>query len=420
MSSASLPLPKVVSPYRPAHTPALTVALALIAAGAVLLAAIVSGRQATLFLVGVFAGVALYHAAFGFTSSWRDFIAHRRGAGLRAQMLMLALTTAVFVPLIARGQLWGLPVRGSVAPAGVPVLVGAFIFGIGMQLGGGCASGTLFSAGGGSVRMYATLAAFIVGSVLGVRYSGFWDSAPALRPMSLVGELGAPWAFIVSLALFALVAGLTLKLERRAFGSTRSADVTPAAEATGAGTTGTGGTPIAGVSPALPMFRGPWSLVAGGCALAAVNIATLLLAGRPWGVTSAFGLWGSKLLSLFGVDVATWSYWQPAARAAELQASVFRDVTSVMDVGIMIGALAAAAAAGRFAPNWRVPARSLLAAIVGGVMLGYGARIAFGCNIGAYFSGVASTSLHGWLWLASAFTGNIVGTRLRPWFGLGV
>ena len=81
---------------------------------------------------------------------------------------------------------------------------------------------------------------------------------------------------------------------------------------------------------------------------------------------------------------------------------------------------AAAALAGRFAPVWKVPARSLSAAVVGGVMLGYGARIAFGCNIGAYFSGVSSTSLHGWVWLASAFTGNIIGTRLRPWFGLSV
>ena len=108
------------------------------------------------------------------------------------------------------------------------------------------------------------------------------------------------------------------------------------------------------------------------------------------------------------------------ARAADLHSSVLRDVTSVMDLGIMLGALAAAALAGRFAPVWRVPMRSLAAAIVGGVMLGYGARIAFGCNIGAYFSGVASTSLHGWVWLASAFCGNILGTRLRPWFGLAV
>jgi hypothetical protein len=36
-------------------------------------------------------------------------------------------------------------------------------------------------------------------------------------------------------------------------------------------------------------------------------------------------------------------------------------------------------------------------------MMGYGARLAYGCNIGAYFSGVASASLHGWLWFVLAF-----------------
>jgi uncharacterized membrane protein YedE/YeeE len=77
-------------------------------------------------------------------------------------------------------------------------------------------------------------------------------------------------------------------------------------------------------------------------------------------------------------------------------------------------------AAGRFTPVWRVPARSILAAVAGGLLLGYGARVASGCNIGAYFSGIASGSLHGWLWLPAAFAGNVLGTSLRPWFGLGV
>jgi len=52
-------------------------------------------------------------------------------------------------------------------------------------------------------------------------------------------------------------------------------------------------------------------------------------------------------------------------------------------------------------------------ALFGGLLLGYGARISYGCNIGAYFSGVASTSLHGWLWLAGALLGTPVGIRLR-------
>jgi hypothetical protein len=89
-----------------------------------------------------------------------------------------------------------------------------------------------------------------------------------------------------------------------------------------------------------------------------------------------------------------------------------------MDCGVILGALMAAGMAGRFAPVWRVPPKSLLAAAFGGLMLGYGARIAYGCNIGAYFSGIASSSLHGWLWFAAAFAGNGLGTKLRPFFGL--
>jgi len=56
----------------------------------------------------------------------------------------------------------------------------------------------------------------------------------------------------------------------------------------------------------------------------------------------------------------------------------------------------------------------------GGLLLGYGARLAYGCNIGAYFSGIASASVHGWLWLAAAFVGSVLGTYLRPLFGLSV
>jgi uncharacterized membrane protein YedE/YeeE len=267
-----------------------------------------------------------------------------------------------------------------------------------MQLGGGCASGTLFSAGGGSLRMFATLAAFIAGSVLGVRYSGTWDQAPALRPISLQAEFGTASALAMSLVAFAGIAALSILIERRGRGAIESDPSTGRAR----------------------LLHGPWTMTAGALGLAGVNVATLCIAGRPWGVTSAFALWGSKILMALGVDVAAWSYWQPAARAAELHRSVLFDVTSVMDVGIMLGALAAAALAGRFAPRWQVPARSLAAALLGGILLGYGARIAFGCNIGAFFSGVASTSLHGWVWLAAAFAGNVVGTRLRPHFGLMV
>lgn len=379
--------------------PPAAITAAVIALAAWYLSTAISWRQGALFLVGAGAGVVLYHAAFGFTSSWRVFISDRRGAGLRAQMLMLALTCAVFFPLLAAGSFLGQPLRGSVSPAGVGVAAGAFIFGLGMQLGGGCASGTLFSVGGGSARMLVTLLFFIIGSVIGTAHTPWWNAQPAFKATSLVTTMG-PWlGLAVCFALFAGIAWFTRVAERKRHG--RIVDETR---------------PAAGPR----WLKGPWPLVAGAVGLAAVNIATLTIGGRPWGVTSAFALWGAKLFAALGIDVASWAYWTTPAQATALRSSVLMDVTSVMDFGIMLGALMAAMLAGRFAPVWKVSGKSLAAAVIGGMLLGYGARIAYGCNIGAYFSGIASGSLHGWLWLVAAFAGNIAGTGLRPMFDLKV
>ncbi|WP_277185312.1 YeeE/YedE family protein [Caballeronia sp. BR00000012568055] len=378
----------------------LAVALALVVFGAVYLAQTVSGKQAALYVLGAMLGITLYHAAFGFTSSWRVFIADGRGAGLRAQMLMLAIGVLLFFPALAAGTLFGHPVTGEVAPVGVSVLFGAFIFGIGMQLGGGCASGTLYTVGGGSTRMVVTLIAFIVGSVVGTAHLPFWSALPHLQPISLVKTLGAGPAIALNLAVFAVIAALTVLIEKRRHGRLVSE--------------------VEREPKASPWLHGPWPLMAGAVVLAILNFVTLALSGRPWGVTSAFALWGAKTFTALGIDVASWPIWSTGPNAAALSAPISHDVKSVMDIGIVIGAMIAASLAGRYAPVWRLPLRSLIAAIVGGLLLGYGARLAYGCNIGAYFSGIVSGSLHGWLWLVAAFCGNVIGTKLRPAFGLAV
>ena len=353
-------------------------------------------RQASLFLVGLAAGIILYHAAFGFTAAWREVAQTGRSAGLRAQMIMLGTTVVIFTPLIAQGEIFGISVRGSVAPLNLGVVCGAFIFGIGMQLGGGCASGTLFTAGGGNLRMLVTLAGFIAGSVIGTYHWQHWQSVPGFEPIALSGQFGVTGGILISMLLF-----VSVYLTAAAYERHRQGDVVATTHV---------------ISPSL--LRGPWPLLAGALALAAVNVATLILAGRPWGVTASFALWGAKLLGTVGVDISHWAYWARPGLSTTLSNSVFLDISSVMNFGIMLGALLAASLANRFSPSFRIPARSLLAALLGGLLLGYGARVAYGCNIGAYFGGISSTSLHGWLWFAAAFVGSGLGTRLRPLFGL--
>jgi len=214
MSSASASEP--VTPqgrYRVA-----VLAIAAIVLGGVLIGALFSANTGLLLIVGGLFGVVLYHAAFGFTSAWRVFITQQRGRGLRAQMLMLAVAVVLFFPALGAGTLGGMPVQGFVAPLGISVIVGAFLFGLGMQLGGGCASGTLFTAGGGNARMMITLAFFIVGSVIGTAHFSFWVSLPAFRPVSLVEVAGPGGGMAISLVLFAVITAATIVLEKRRHG----------------------------------------------------------------------------------------------------------------------------------------------------------------------------------------------------------
>jgi hypothetical protein len=153
--------------------------------------------------------------------------------------------------------------------------------------------------------------------------------------------------------------------------------------------------------------------------LAVLNFVTLALAGRPWAITAAFPLWGSRVVEWAGWDdPAFWLYWEDPTRTEALLRPLLADRTTVMDLGLMAGAALAAALAGR-ARAWRLPAPGAAAAsVAGGLLLGYGAVLGFGCNISAYFGGIASGSLHGWVWIVPALAGNWVGLKLRPAFRL--
>jgi hypothetical protein len=163
----------------------------------------------------------------------------------------------------------------------------------------------------------------------------------------------------------------------------------------------------------------PWPLVSGAVLLAVLNSATLVVAGGPWSITWGFTLIAAKAMAAAGWSPEGHDFWQDEFQAAALASPLLSDTVVVMDLGLLLGAAASAVAAGRLErPSLPRPG-PVAAALLGGLLLGYGARVSFGCNIGAFFSGAASTSLHGWLWLVGALAGTWAGTRLRPLFGLG-
>ncbi|MGH1460615.1 MAG: YeeE/YedE family protein [Neptuniibacter sp.] len=361
-----------------------------------------STQQMWLMVIGGLLGVALYHASFGFTTAWRNLIINKRGSGIRAQMLMLAIAVCLFFPALESTELFGNDVRGYIRPLGFSVLVGAFIFGIGMQLGNGCASGNLYHAGGGQLRAIPSMIGFMAGGLWATADYEWWTGLPQYAPVSLIDETGLIPALLLNLAVFSAIALFTLWLEKRTHGNIESDQ------------------PLKELNNWKKYLRGPWPFVWGALALALLNFVTLAMTGRPWAVAVAYPLWGAKIAMLFEMELEFdfWSYWLQPGRESALAAPLTSDVNSVMNAGVLMGAFIAASIAGKFSFEWKLPLLHWIAALLGGLMLGYGATIAFGCNIGAYFGGIASGSLHGWLWLVAAFAGSILGSYIRPLFKL--
>ena len=357
----------------------------------------VGNRHLYVFLIGIGLGVSLYHASFGFTGGWRNFIENRESASLRAQIIMLALAIILFSFFIGTNSwIYNGKMIGAVAPVSVSVIVGSFMFGLAMQLAGGCGSGTLFTASSGNGKMAITLVFFMIGSLVGTHHFDFWRSLPSLGGISLMNEFGKTNSVLLQVSILIVLYYFIYKSDQKRNSEFSHLDIFNFSN--------------------FDLLKGPWPLILGALLLVFFNVLMLQAAGHPWGITFAFGLWAAKIVQFLGVEVSSWSFWKLSYPSTALENSLFADPTTVSNLGIIFGALAASALAGNFFKTSLINKKILIAAILGGFFMGYGARLSFGCNVGALFSGIASGSLHGWVWFLFAFIGSIFGVKFRRVF----
>jgi uncharacterized membrane protein YedE/YeeE len=186
-------------------------------------------RALWLYVLGLALGVALFHSRFGFTSAWRRLVTVGQGRALRAHILMLGVACVLFAPILSGLVGFGGPKPvGNIEPISAGLFIGAFAFGVGMQLGGSCASGTLFAIGSGQSAIVLTLAGFVTGSVLGTATFSFWTDVMPVGPEVSLAEsrLGYGGALVAQLAIMAAIAPATLAArgaERRNAGRVRQA-----------------------------------------------------------------------------------------------------------------------------------------------------------------------------------------------------
>ncbi|WP_211596771.1 YeeE/YedE family protein [Janibacter terrae] len=378
---------------------AATTALVIGALGVGYLAATHGVKQAGLLALGIGLGIALFHARFGFTSAWRQLVSVGQGRGLRAHTVLLGTTATFFAIIFTTGIGFGVTPEPSVDPIGVGTMVGALLFGIGMQLGGGCASGVLYHVGSGQSATVITLLSFVIGSFAATWRYDFWhETLPSFGSYSLAEDIGYGGALVVTLLVLAAIAAVSLLVERRR---------TPPPVA-----------PVPTAQGLARIVRGSWPMWVGGLVLAVLSALVLMTKGSAWGVTSAFAVWGAKVAQALGMHPETWAYWQQPGPAADLNGSLLDQATTLNNLGIIVGAALAAAIGGQFVIQRRIPGRVVAAGILGGFLMGYGARLSFGCNIGAYLAGIASFSLSGWVWAVVALVGTWLGLKVRRRLGL--
>lgn len=333
-------------------------------------------RYGLLLAIGLGFGLVLEGLRFGFAGPWRAMILRRDPAGLIAQLVSIGLVAIIAIPLLTAN---GTELIGAHAPVGWAMIGGAFVFGACMQIVLGCGSGTLVNAGSGNAISALALPFFAIGSFAGAYHLLWWTNLGTAPIIALGGTQG----LLITLAGLAVVAGLALFLA--APGTRR-------------------------------LSRRLWLAAV---LLAALALANLVVAGQPWGVVYGLGLWAAKGATALGADLSGSGFWTLPTNQTRIAETVLTDVTSLTNIGIIGGAFIIAV--------WRsglstrlpsLPARAWIGTIVAGFLLGYASRLAFGCNVGAFFSGISTGSLHGWVWFAAAFAGSFQGIRIRRALGL--
>lgn len=348
-------------------------------------------------LLAMMMGGIFIMSGFGFTGAVRSAMREKKTLGVRAIIVFLAIVMCFSYPLLISDSFGLQPIHTFVRPMGVSVIVGALLFGVGMQLAGSCASGSLVCAGRGQTTAWFTLVWMVIGATIAAAHDGFWQALPSVAPLSLISGFGVLGAILLQLALFLALYRYCCWQEAKRYHQVTSLL-----------------TPVFEQAASLTLLKG---LIL----LALVYTLMTVVVGHPWGVAVPFAIWGIQIIDWLGLPF-DWQFWSfVAAYQQQVEQPFWQNTMSLTNMGVIVGAFLAVVwqqrksmpvvvtVVNHNAFNWRL----WLVSAIGGLLMGYGAIIGFGCNISALVGGVASGSAHAWLWLFFALLGNWLVIRMR-------
>lgn len=375
--------------------------------------------------IGVLMGIVLVRGRFGFAGGVKRIFVRGEGSLSKALLLMLSVTMVLFmsyqwmaaqngaVPayLAEEGQAI-IPGTQNVFPVNISLIIGGFLFGFGMIISGGCASGTLTDFGEGEGRSFVTLIFFILSTIPG-EWARYTLDNTAIGQIGfrtyLPKHFGYFGALLISMILVAITYWIVISYEakRKKNGTYLDPkgdwedDEKPLDEAEEYS--------FFSFHTYHKLFIERLSFKTTGLLLAALASFVLLFTGKAWGVTSAFSqtaVWGFTKL---GVNFQTPVFQDLQAATAD---GLFTSGGIVRNTGLVFGAMITLLFANNFKFHYKMNTTDLAYYAFGGILLGFGARLAKGCNAGALYSSMATFSLSGWVFLIAMTLGAIACLKL--------
>lgn len=347
-------------------------------------------------LIGVALGVVFQRGRFCFFCIFRDFIENRNSAGLFAVLSALAVGgigyAIVFGAFMPNPSGQGLPPDAHIGPVSWVLVAGGLAFGVGMALSGACISGHLYRLGEGYTRAPIALFGSLVGFGVGfLTWHTLYVEAISVAPVAwLPKTLGYGGSLALHLAILSLIAILLVRylpeLPPQTGGKLTWRQIYQA------------------------VFVTRWNPLVTGALVGLIGTFAYFRVS-PLGVTSQLGsltrtaLNGAGLLAdrLVGLDA--------------FAGCATRVVDTITNNGILIGGLVAGSLAialftNRFQLS-RLTLRGALTALLGGILMGWGAMVSLGCTVGTLLSGISAFAVSGWVFGAAVFAGVWLGIKLR-------
>lgn len=379
-------------------------------------------------IAGIGFGYALTRAFMGFAGSVNR--PYRTGSSklMRVLMWMFLGTAAVSVAFLygvdpTTYNLW-------INPINLGLILGGLFFGFGMTFSSCCASGVLTDLVTGLPRALTTLLFFALGVFLGfpVQRTASWvkDSwFSTVTGEQLSGGVYLPDLFkwdgmsgylgaVLLTALFAvIVVFLAKKYEdkQRAKGTFIGVG-TEIEQDKVSETKESKPFKLLSRDTYEMLFVTPWKMSTGAIVIAVVFTLLIGVTKAGWGASTVYGFWFGKLLMVFGVSsdsLAAFTHYS----ASFFETSIFVNPVSVQNIGIIIGTLITLLLAGTFKVTFfsemKVKPKQLVLFAMGGIFMGFGTRLANGCNVGALYTPIANFSLSGWIFLVFLTAGGILG-----------